>query len=58
MIDLNNKIYRDENAAREHLEALQWPQGPYCPFCGVTDDRITKLNGASNRQCWVEFWRL
>jgi transposase-like protein len=42
--DLKNPIYHDEGAARAHLEALLWPQGPVCPRCGVMDDRITKLN--------------
>ncbi len=27
------KRFTDENAAREHLEALQWPEGPICPHC-------------------------
>lgn len=49
MVNLKNKIYSDENKARELLEAIQWPDGPYCPFCGVTDDRITKLQGESTR---------
>jgi transposase-like protein len=26
--------YQNEDAAREHLEALHWPQGPFCPHCG------------------------
>lgn len=26
--------FQDENAAREHLEALHWPDGPFCPHCG------------------------
>jgi transposase-like protein len=49
MVDLKNKIYSDENAARKHLEKLQWPDGPVCPFCGVMYDRITKLTGKSTR---------
>src|SRR6185312_3527134 len=48
-LDLRNPIYHDDNAAREHLEALLWPQGPVCPRCGVMDDRITKLQGKSTR---------
>jgi len=27
--------YRDEDAAREHLEKLRWPDGPICPHCGL-----------------------
>lgn len=26
--------YQNEDAAREHLEALHWPEGPICPHCG------------------------
>lgn len=26
--------FQNEDAAREHLEALQWPDGPFCPHCG------------------------
>lgn len=41
-------IYTDENAAREHLEALLWPEGPVCPHCGVID-QATRLKGKSTR---------
>jgi transposase-like protein len=47
--DLRNPIYHDDNKAREHLESVLWPHGPYCPRCGVTGDRITKLAGSSTR---------
>ena len=47
--DIGNPIFHDDDAAREHLEKLLWPQGPVCPRCGVTDDRITKLQGKSTR---------
>jgi len=29
------KRFTDEAAARAYLEALQWPDGPICPHCGV-----------------------
>ena len=48
-LDLTNPIYHDDNAAREHLESLLWPDGPNCPRCGVMGDRITKLKGKSTR---------
>ena len=48
-LDLTNPIFNDDNAAREHLEHLLWPLGPVCPRCGVTEDRITKLQGKSTR---------
>ena len=42
------RIYTDENAAREHLEALLWPDGPVCPHCR-TIDQATRLQGKSTR---------
>lgn len=43
-------IYTDETAAREHLEALQWPEGIVCPHCGNVDQaRIKPLQGKSTR---------
>jgi transposase-like protein len=27
--------FRDEAAARQHLEYIRWPDGPICPHCGV-----------------------
>jgi transposase-like protein len=45
-----NKIYTDDDAARRHLEALLWPDGPTCPHCGNADpQRIHKLKGKSTR---------
>lgn len=29
--------FNNENAARAHLEATRWPDGPVCPHCGVVD---------------------
>jgi transposase-like protein len=46
MTDLQNPIFTDENAAREALEAVRWPNGPYCPHCGNSDpERIAKVEG-------------
>lgn len=51
--------YRDEDAAREHLEKTRWPDGPVCPHCGAINE-ATKLeprNGSKKavrkgvRQC-------
>ena len=47
--DIANPIFHDEDAARAHLESLLWASGPTCPRCGVTGDRITKLQGKSTR---------
>lgn len=35
---LNQPHFQDENKAREHLEALRWPNGPICPHCGVVGE--------------------
>ena len=49
-MDITDPIYSDKDKAREHLEKLLWPQGPFCPHCGNADpDRITKLEGKSTR---------
>lgn len=40
--------FNDEDAAREHLEAIRWPNGPVCPHCGGTE-RNSKLHGESHR---------
>ncbi len=45
---LSTRFLHDERAAREHLEAVLWPNGPVCPRCGATD-RIYELAGKSTR---------
>jgi transposase-like protein len=35
---LLQKQYQDEDAAREWLEKVLWPDGPVCPHCGVIRD--------------------
>lgn len=45
---LTNPIYSDQHAAREHLEALHWPDGPVCPRCGETE-RLKRAGGKSTR---------
>lgn len=50
-IDLTNPIFHDEAAARAHLEAQRWPNGPECPHCGEHHaERITKLEGKAHRE--------
>jgi transposase-like protein len=34
-MDVTAKHLHDENAAREYIEKLRWPDGPVCPHCGV-----------------------
>ena len=48
-LDLTHPILHDDDAAREHLETLLWPNGPVCPRCNAKADRITKLAGKSTR---------
>src|SRR5712692_3843374 len=42
-MDLQNPIFTDDNAAREALEAVRWPNGPICPHCGTIGDDIAKV---------------
>jgi transposase-like protein len=42
------KHFSSEDAAREFLEKLRWPDGPICPRCGVID-KIYKLQGKTTR---------
>lgn len=47
-VDLTKKIYNDEDAARAHLEAQLWPDGPTCPHCESKD--ATALAGKAHRK--------
>ena len=46
--DLTDPIFHDEAAARKHMEAIRWPNGPFCPHCGAVKG-ITRLEGESHR---------
>ena len=46
--DLTAKIFHDEDAAREHFQALRWPHGPVCPHCGVVGN-ATEMKGRTTR---------
>ena len=49
-MNLTNPIFHDNNAAREHLEAIRWENGVYCPHCGNADgESIHRLAGKSHR---------
>jgi transposase-like protein len=50
-VDLTNPIFTDIEAAREHFEAIRWPQGCYCPYCG-SFDRVAPLGGKSMGPGW------
>ncbi len=38
------KRFTDPDAARAHLEALQWPEGPICPHCAEVN-RASQIKG-------------
>jgi len=40
--------FTDDDAARSHLEAIRWPNGPVCPHCGGVA-RNSLLQGQSHR---------
>lgn len=48
MIDITNPIFTDADKAREHLESLLWPTGPFCPHCGECEN-VHRLRGKSTR---------
>jgi transposase-like protein len=48
MFDLTNPIFFDAEKAREHLESINWPNGPFCPHCGEYEN-VTRLQGKSHR---------
>jgi transposase-like protein len=47
--DLRKTIYHNDDAARAYLETVLWPQGPVCPHCSATGDRITLMHGKTTR---------
>ena len=44
MSDITVPRYKNEFAARRHLERVRWPDGPVCPHCG-TVDRASRIKG-------------
>jgi transposase-like protein len=50
MSDIQNPAFTNEDDARETLEAIRWPDGPYCPHCGNADqEKIAKGLGKASR---------
>jgi len=33
-VNIYEPRYTNETAARQHLESVRWPDGPFCPHCG------------------------
>jgi transposase-like protein len=48
MTNLTLPIFTDAEKAREHMEAIYWPEGPVCPHCGVVNE-ATLVKGKSHR---------
>jgi transposase-like protein len=53
MFDLTNPIFTDAEKAREHLERINWPEGPFCPHCGEAEN-VKRLEGKSHRAGLVQ----
>jgi transposase-like protein len=52
MTDMTAPRFTDPDKAREHLEALRWPNGPFCPHCGSFDAK--RLEGKKHRAGLVQ----
>ncbi|HZS85233.1 MAG TPA: IS1595 family transposase [Stellaceae bacterium] len=50
-IELSHPAFHDEEAARQYLESVRWPDGPFCPFCGLFD-HVRALGGKSMGPGW------
>lgn len=46
-MDIFQPHFTNEEKAREKLESLRWPAGPFCPHCGSFD--ATRLQGSKHR---------
>ena len=52
MTNITAPHFHDETKAREHLEAIRWPEGPTCPHCGSFN--ATRLEGKKHRAGLVQ----
>jgi transposase-like protein len=49
-MDVFSPRFQNEDAAREHLESLHWPDGPFCPHCGsVNATRLPPQKGRKTK---------
>lgn len=46
---LSDLRFHNEQAAFDYVEARLWPNGPVCPHCKATGDRIGRLTGKTTR---------
>jgi transposase-like protein len=44
-----SRFLHDEQAAREFMERLRWPDGPVCPRDGCGSKKVYRLNGKATR---------
>lgn len=51
-MDITSPRFTDENAARQYLEGIHWPDGPICPHCGSVN--ATRLEGKKHRAGLVQ----
>jgi transposase-like protein len=49
--NLSDPIFHDEDAARADLEAVRWPDGVYCAYCG-SFEHVKALGGKSMGPGW------
>jgi len=46
---LDEARFHDEDAARQYLEKIRWPNGPICPHCGASS-RIFRIESKSQEK--------
>jgi len=46
---LSDDRFHNEEAAFEYVESHLWPDGPVCPHCGATGEKIGRLQGKTTR---------
>ena len=56
MSSLGTACLHNEEAAREFVEAVLWPNGAHCPRCGSLD-RITKIKANPEKRIRVGLYR-
>lgn len=48
------RAFPDEQTAIDHLTAIRWANGKFCPLCGNTDGaRIGTLTGTNTHKCYA-----